>query len=241
MRIHCLIHAPFETPFAIETWASVRGHYLTTTHTYNGEKLPLNFDLIDFLIVLGGPQSVCKLDKYPYLKDEIEFIQQAIERNRLVLGICLGAQLIGAALGAPAERSPHREVGVYPVNVLKSGLRDPFFSQLYPTFDALHWHSDMPGITGEMILLAESEGCPHQAFRYGDRVYGLQFHLEFTTQAVNDLIAHCPEDLTPGKYINTEYELKHQNYNIINQRLYAFLDMMEKKWYLETHGINLHH
>jgi GMP synthase (glutamine-hydrolysing) len=235
MRIHCLIHAPFETPAAIETWAAARGHHITCSHTFNGEKLPPNLDNIDFLILMGGPQSACELDKYPYLKDEIEFTKQAIEENKLVLGICLGAQLIGDALGAPTQRSPNKEIGVYPVTVLKSGLKDPFFSQLYPQFDALHWHSDMPGITDEMVLLAESAGCPHQAFRYGDRVYGFQFHLELTIEIINDLISHCPLDLTPGKYVCTDDELRHENYNVINQRLYAFLDMMEKKWHLEGH------
>lgn len=230
MRIHCLIHAPFETPAAIEMWAAARDHHVTSSHTFKGEKLPTDLDHVDFLILLGGPQSACELDKYPYLKEEIEFTKQAIEANKLVFGICLGAQLIGEALGAPTQRSPHREIGVFPVKVLDSGLKDPFFSLVYPQFDVLHWHNDMPGITNEMTLLAKSAGCPHQAFRYGDRVYGFQFHLELTSKAIAELISHCPLDLTPGKFVCTEQEFKHANYNVINQHLYVFLDMMENKW-----------
>lgn len=99
MRIHAIIHAPFEKLGIIESWISKKNYTLTTTHTYNGEQLP-DASAFDFLIIMGGPQSPLKLDKYPYLRNEILLAKQTVKKNKALLGVCLGAQIIAEALGA---------------------------------------------------------------------------------------------------------------------------------------------
>jgi GMP synthase (glutamine-hydrolysing) len=225
MRIHCIIHASFEKIGAIETWAKKGGHSLSFTHTYKEQELP-NIDSFDFLIVMGGPQSPLEVEKYPYLRNEIKLIEKAIQGNKKIFGVCLGAQLISEALGAKTLRSPNKEIGMYSIEILDAAKEDPIFKKLPKTFDVMHWHSDMPGIPDGGVLLAKSEGCPQQAFKYGDRIYGFQFHLEPTKELIEGMIANCPEDLKPGRYIRSEEELLNSDFDAINKKMFIVLDYM---------------
>ncbi|OGQ23663.1 MAG: GMP synthase [Deltaproteobacteria bacterium RIFCSPLOWO2_02_FULL_44_10] len=228
MRIHAIIHAPFEQLGAIEPWILKNNHQLTSTRIYDNEKLP-DVDQFDFLILMGGPQTPLRLDKYPYLRDEIELAEQAIGKNKVVFGICLGAQLIGEALGARTERSPNRETGVYPIFTTPEGEKDPLFKTFGKQFDVMHWHNDMPGISKESVLLAASEGCPRQAFRYGDRAYGFQFHLEMTSDSIKTMIEQCAEYLPPGKYVQSPDQLLASRCEPINYKMHATLDYLASK------------
>lgn len=225
MRIHYIIHAPFEKLGSIEDWIEKNDYSATGTHTYRGEQLPEASEF-DFLIILGGPQSAVELDKYPYLRQEIELAKQAIQANKVVLGICLGAQLLGTALGAAAESSPYKEIGVYPVEMTQHAETDPVFKHFPRQFPVMHWHSDMPGLPDGSVLLAKSIGCPRQAFRYGERVYGFQFHLELTSKNVEDMVKHCGEDLAPGQYVFAAEELLALDLSAINNRMHTILDYL---------------
>ncbi len=223
MRIHYLIHAPFEKLGVIEDWARKHNHSMTSTHTYKGESLPKLLDF-DLLIIMGGPQSALELDSHLYLKEEIALAKRAIHEKKAIIGICLGAQILGEALGAKALKSPHKEIGLYPITVTTEGEKDPIFGAFSKQFDVMHWHSDMPGIPQDAVLLAKSEGCPHQAFRFGDRIYGFQFHLELTHELIAGMIENCPDDLKPGKYIRSTEELLNADFASINKKMYQALD-----------------
>lgn len=225
MRIHTIIHAPFELPGAIETWVIKQGYTLSSTHTYRGELLP-DVNEIDFLIIMGGPQSPLQLDKYPYLRDEIAFTKQVIDQEKAVLGICLGAQIIGESLGAKTERSPHKEIGVFPIQLTDEGKSDPIFSRLSTPFDVMHWHNDMPGVPSDSAILAYSEGCPRQIIRYSERVYGLQCHMEMTTELIKGMAEHCSADLSPGKYIQNAEKMLSFDMTKINEKLFFILDQL---------------
>lgn len=225
MRIHYIIHAPFENLGVIEDWIIKHKHAATGTHTYRGEQLP-DVTEFDFLIVMGGPQSAITLDQYPYLQQEIELIRQAIQANKAILGVCLGAQLLGVALGAAAENSPHKEIGIYPIETTEAAEHDALFKLFPKHFPVMHWHGDMPGLSEECVLLAGSAGCPRQAFRYGDKVYGFQFHLEFTPENVIDLLTHCGDDLASGKYVSEAEELMALDLQAINQKMHMTLDYL---------------
>lgn len=225
MKILCVVHAEFEKPGSIETWAKKSNHLLLQVNPFKGEMLP-DIDAFDLLVVMGGPQSPLELDKAPYLRNEIELIKQAISKGKRILGVCLGAQLIGEALGAKTERSPNREVGMYPVQLLNSAKDDPVFSQFSDEFDVMHWHSDMPGMVEGMELLAQSEGCPRQVFRYGDKIYGFQCHFELTRELVKEMIRHCEDDLKPGKYVMTQEQLMEQDYSSMNAKMDKVLDYL---------------
>jgi GMP synthase (glutamine-hydrolysing) len=145
------------------------------------------------LIFLGGSMSAN--DDLPYIHREIQYIKEAIHHGRPVLGVCLGAQLIAKALGARVYRNAVKEIGWAPMTFTDAGRRDPLFAGLSASETIFHWHGETFDLPSGSERLAASADCPNQAFRLGDRVYGLQFHLEVTP----DMIAQwCREDETCG-------------------------------------------
>jgi GMP synthase (glutamine-hydrolysing) len=130
------------------------------------------------LIVLGGPMGVYQADLHPHLKFEMRLIEAAILQNIPVLGICLGAQLIASVLGAHVEKAREKELGWYSIRQTPAAAKDPLFSSYGTTEKIFEMHQDTYKIPTTAVHLSASDLCPGQAFRYGDRVYGLQFHLE---------------------------------------------------------------
>ena len=216
MHILFIQHAEFETPGFIEDWAASKNCKTTYCFPFKVEKLPRgsSFDLI---VSMGGPQSASSdLNKYPYLEDEIDFLRSALKAGIRVLGFCLGAQLIGEALGASAERSPHKEIGIHPITLTEEGISDPLLKGLPITFPVAHWHSDMPGLTQEAVVLAKSEGCPRQIIRYNPLAYGFQCHPEMSLECASALIDNCPGDFTPGEFVQTPETILSHDFHAVN-------------------------
>jgi GMP synthase (glutamine-hydrolysing) len=180
------------------------------------------------LIVMGGPQSPLAISAAPYLADEVSLVRQALQKNIHVLGFCLGAQLIGEALGAVTSRSPEKEVGVYPIHLTLDGLEDPLLVGFGESFPVIHWHNDMPGTTADAVLLASSQGCPRQIVRYRKNVYGFQCHLEITQEGIADMIQAVPDDLKPSKFTQSAEVLMVQDYASINRMMFIILDRFSK-------------
>ena len=222
------MHAAFEKLGAIEEWANKKKYLLAGTRTYKGEQLPSTSEF-DFLIVMGGPQSASETNKWPYLQDEMNLIKKAIDADKVVLGICLGAQLLAENLGAKTERSLYREIGVFPVELLPDASIDPIFSQFPQKFNVMHWHNDMPGIPQAARLLAKSAGCPRQAFSISDKVYGFQFHLELTPATIAGMLLHCEKELTPDVYVESKQTLLSHDLVDINEKLFVALDYLSSK------------
>lgn len=132
----------------------------------------------DGLIVLGGPMNVDEQQRHPHLHTELKLIEQALRKQVPVLGICLGAQLLAHALGAPVGRNPQVELGWHTVRLTPQGLRDPVLKHLGAQSAIFQWHGDTFAIPATAEHLAESDLCANQAFRWGQLAYGLQFHLE---------------------------------------------------------------
>jgi GMP synthase (glutamine-hydrolysing) len=225
MKILCITHADFETPGVIENWANDKGYSFTICQPYKGEDC-LNTSEFDFLIIMGGPQSPLKLEEFPYLRDEIKLAKTATSQGKIVLGFCLGAQIIGEALGAKTEISPEKEVGVYDITLTEDGQNDPLFVEFSRKFPVVHWHNDMPGETKDSKLLAFSAGCPKQVIRYLPKVYGFQCHLEITSEGIKKMIEACPEDLALSKFTQAKEELLTNDYNIINEYMFKILDRL---------------
>ena len=122
--------------------------------------------------------SVMDTDRHPHLAVEMDLVRDAVERDLPVLGICLGAQLIAKALGGQVRRSPEREIGWYRLDVTNAAGEDPLFGHLEASEHVFQWHGDTFDIPEGAVHLASTAGCSNQAFRFGERVYGLQFHLE---------------------------------------------------------------
>ena len=159
-----------------------------------GLSLP-RLDPFTHIIILGGPMNVYEEDRYPFLKDEDLFIKEAMQRGKSILGICLGAQLIAKALGAKVFKAPVKEIGWYDVSLTETGSQDPLFSNLPKTFSVFQWHGDTFEIPKAGKLIATSSSIPHQAFRYGENVYGLQFHLEVTEEMIQEWMRTYEEEI----------------------------------------------
>ena len=143
----------------------------------------------DALVIMGGPMSAN--DDYPYLQREIQYIRRAAESGRMLLGVCLGAQLIAKALGASVQANHVKEIGWAPVTFTPAAAQDPLFAGLPETEMIFHWHGETFTLPPGAELLASSDACRNQAFRVGDRIYGLQFHLEVTPAMIAEW---CRED-----------------------------------------------
>lgn len=225
MNIYYIQHVQAEDLGVIESWARQNGHTISGKNIARDDSLP-DVDSFDSLIILGGPQSACDVAKHNYLEKEIDFIQQAIAANKYILGICLGGQLIAHALGAPASRSPEKEMGYFPVGLTEEGKQDPIFANFPTSFMSVHWHSDMMGVPENAQVLAETPGCPIQAIRFSQRVYGLQFHLEFTKVKIKAILQKIKGKLPTGRYVQTAEEMLAAPFPEINQYCYQLLDQL---------------
>jgi len=130
------------------------------------------------LVVLGGPMNVDQVDLYPHLRTELRLIEQALGAGLPVLGICLGAQLVAKALGARVGPIDTKEIGWFDVELTEEARDDKIFAPFRDTERVFQWHGDAFEVPRGAVRLATSSTCANQAFRYGDNVYGLQFHLE---------------------------------------------------------------
>lgn len=202
MCIHYLQHVPFEDLGTIAQWARGRGAEISRTRLFVGETLPA-VECFDWLVIMGGPMNIYEDARYPWLMAEKRFIGEAITAGKLVLGICLGAQLIADVLGGAVTRNAQREIGWFPVTLTAEAQQSAVFSALPPRFTAFHWHGDTFSLPPGALHTAASDACPHQAFAYHERIIGLQCHLESTCAGIEKLVTHCGDELTTGAYIQS--------------------------------------
>ncbi|MFZ3157950.1 MAG: gamma-glutamyl-gamma-aminobutyrate hydrolase family protein, partial [Smithella sp.] len=177
MRAHYLQHVEFEGLGSIASWLEADGYEITNTRLFESAKFP-NLKEIDLLVVMGGPMSVNDEDDFPWLVSEKQFIREAINSGKPVLGICLGAQLIASAAGAKVYSNPVKEIGWFPIYGISS--QDVSIFSFPPSVKVFHWHGETFDLPSGAIRLAKSDGCENQAFQIGKPVIGLQFHLETT-------------------------------------------------------------
>ncbi|MGF1451436.1 MAG: type 1 glutamine amidotransferase [Opitutales bacterium] len=203
MRIHWLQHVPFEGLGMIEAWAADQGHELTATRFARGDALPLPAE-VDMVIAMGGPMNALEDDKYPWLKLERLFLGDVIRAGKPVLGVCLGAQLIAAALGAKVYRHEHIEIGWWPVE--RTGTAAIPWPEEVEVF---HWHSDTFDLPNGAEPLCHSTACEYQGFVWNQRVVGLQFHLEMRPEDVAAICENCGHEVVDGPWIQPMERLKH--------------------------------
>ncbi|MBI5418272.1 type 1 glutamine amidotransferase [Candidatus Poribacteria bacterium] len=229
MNIHFLQHVPFEDGANIEVWAHNKGYKISKTLLFNNEKFP-EMNSFDWLIIMGGPMNIYEIEKYTWLANEKKFIEKAIANQKIVLGICLGAQLIADVLGAKVTRNKHKEIGWYPVFLTDEAKQSKNFNKIPSEFIAFHWHGDTFEIPNGAIRIAKSKGCENQGFEFNNKVIGLQFHLESTMPSINKLLTNCSEDISRGLYIQSSLEIfsLFNNLQIIEKTMNIFLNNVEK-------------
>lgn len=190
MRVVCLQHVPFEGPGAFAKTLVKRGVELDCSLV---PKDGLPTDAGDLLIVMGGPMSVN--DSAKWIAEETAFIKSALLAGKPMIGVCLGSQFMARALGATVRSGKALEIGLTPVHLTEAGKQDPVFGVCPDSFAVFEWHGEVFDLPKDCVPLAGSDIAPLQAFRYGDRAYGLLFHLEMEGGGIDSLCQECAPDL----------------------------------------------
>jgi len=209
MIIHILQHGSFESPGNIIDW--IKEKKLPFSYTKFYEKYRLSeIDNFDWLIIMGGPMGVYDEEKFPWLKEEKAFIKKSIDSGKIVLGICLGAQLIAASLGAKVYPNKFKEIGWFNVNIFNNPKNKLFPSSISGNKKVFQWHGDTFDLPAGAIHIAESEACKNQAFIIKDRVLALQFHCEITKDSLKEMIRVGKNELKEDKYVQSADEIMSQ-------------------------------
>jgi GMP synthase-like glutamine amidotransferase len=219
LRIHYFQHVAHEGLGSIEEWISFSGHELTSTRFFESTCFPEISD-IDWLIVMGGPMSVHDEEQFPWLAKEKKFIRQAVDAGKTVLGICLGSQLVSTALGARVYKNKEREIGWFDIELSSFAQSGNLFFDMGKRLKVFHWHGDTFDLPENAIHLASSEGCKNQAYIYKNKVLALQFHLEPKWALLLEMIEGGRQELSSGKYVQTEKEvLKNKQFIESNRKV----------------------
>ncbi len=163
--------------------------------TFEGQPVPKDMKGAGGLILMGGPQGVYEAEEHPYLKEEMRLIESALKDDRPVLGVCLGSQLLAAALGAKVYKGTRREIGWSPVTLSSDARDDRLLKGVPEQFTAFHWHGDIFDLPKDSVTLASSEITPIQAFRYRDKAYGFLCHLEVTEASVRAMVREFTDEV----------------------------------------------
>ncbi|HEY4317132.1 MAG TPA: glutamine amidotransferase [Herbaspirillum sp.] len=222
-KLLALRHIDFEDLGTFETCFSKAGYairYLDAPTAKTAALRAIDPAAPDLLVVLGGPMGVYETAAYPYLNEEMRIIKTRIEKRRPTLGICLGAQLIAAALGARVFPGTAKEIGWAPVQVTPEGQRSPLAALGVGAVEGtapsvLHWHGDTFELPAGAIRLASTADYANQAFSLGKHVLALQFHLEMQPEAIGSWIGgHAAElaaaGIAPKSLLRAEHAITPQ-------------------------------
>lgn len=222
-----LQHVPFEGPASIRAWAAQRGFELQTICCPTQNEYP---DVEQFagFIIMGGPMGVN--DELPWLQPEKKFIKQLIASGKPILGICLGAQLLADSLGASVQKHHKKEIGWFPAETI---VRDHWLSKLLPDqFTPLHWHGDTFDIPRNATHICRSQICENQAFAVGEKIIGLQFHLEFDTSTATRVGEACADEIAvTGPSVQSLETIcaDKARFSEANQLMFTLLDQLFSK------------
>jgi GMP synthase (glutamine-hydrolysing) len=195
MNIHYLQHVPYEDLGMLQKWVYSPAHRVSATKFFEDDKLPF-VDSFDMLIIMGGPMSVGDHELFPWLEKEKELISKAIAKNKMILGICLGAQLLADVLGAKVYPNKEKEIGWFPLKFYTD--RHPLAAVFPAQLRVFHWHGDTFDLPAQSILIASSEACQNQAYLIGNQILALQFHLETSPDLIQQFLDNGQDELDKG-------------------------------------------
>ena len=181
MRVLAIVHEASAPPGVFADAARAHGAALEEWHISNGSSAPRDAGEYDAVMSLGGAMHPDQQGSHPWLAQEKLLLRELLDSGTPLLGVCLGAQLLADAAGAPARRAEEPEIGWIEVELTASGARDPLLSPLPPRFGAFAWHSYICPLPPGATALARSAACL-QAFRAAERAWGIQFHAEVTRE-----------------------------------------------------------
>ena len=187
MKVTIIQNITVEGPGTIEHYLQEENIAYSIVDIGKGDPIP-GPDEFTHIVIMGGPMAVYEIDRYPHLRKEAALIGGAIRSKRPVLGVCLGAQMLAHVLGARVYPGARKEIGWYDVTLTSEGMKDDVMGCLAvdskKTAKVFQWHGDTFDLPAGAVQLASSHLYRNQAFRYSDRVYALQFHIEVTPNIV---------------------------------------------------------
>lgn len=230
MRLHLFEHDPIDLARTnITIWAEKKGHKLGQTYVCNMESLP-SLDDFDWLMIMGGSPHVWEEEKNPWLLPEKALIAEALEKGKLVLGVCFGAQLLAEALGGEVFQNKNKEIGWHEIFLTREGEGSFLFRDLPKQFTSFHWHSDHFSLPPGCTRLAYSEPTPNQAYICEGRpIAGIQFHPEYSLELIRRSTNNWGHEWEPGPYSPGKAEVEKQTEKI-----------PETYWLMETLLENIH-
>jgi GMP synthase (glutamine-hydrolysing) len=187
-------HVPHEGVAAYRDPIEAAGYHVDRIDVADPAFATIDLCAPDLLIMMGGPMGVYEQDRYPWITCQVRNLAARLQVDRPTLGVCLGAQMMAAALGADVYAGPHKEVGFHPVTVRDNAIDGPLRHLV--GVPVLHWHGDTFSLPVNVELLASSHVYDHQAFRRGPNILALQFHAEMGTDPRFDAwIEQWPESV----------------------------------------------
>ncbi len=202
-RVIALQHVACETPGLIGDALARAGVAVDLVRTFAGEPVPRDLGDAAGLLVMGGPMSVYEADRLPHLRDELALLERALAAGVPILGVCLGSQLLAAALGARVAPGPRKEIGWFPVSLTDEAASDPLWRGVPRELVGYHWHGDRFDLPRGAVALASSALTPVQAFRHGEHAYGILFHMEVNARIVADMVATFAGELAAERLDGT--------------------------------------
>lgn len=227
LRLHYFQHEAFEGLAAIGEWAKSKGFVLSSTQFHKMEHITILPEEIDWLVVMGGTMSVNDEKELRWLIEEKKFVREAIKAGKVVLGVCLGAQMIADVLGSKVYKNSQQEIGWFPLSWSKEALSHPLFKHVPQNLTVLHWHGETFDLPKDALLLASTPVTPNQGFLYKNRVVGLQFHLEFNEQSTEEMLVNGGE-LVQAEYVQSAELIRTQTQFIppAKEALFGMLDAL---------------
>lgn len=169
-------HVPYEGVAGYRAPIEAAGFEIDRIDVGDPAFASLDLSAPDLLIMMGGPMGVYEQDQYSWIGCQLRRLRQRLSAQRPTLGVCFGAQMMAAALGARVYPGPLKEVGFYPVYLHDHARTSPL--RHIEDIPILHWHGDTFDLPDDVELLASSDAYAHQAFRRGPNILALQFHAE---------------------------------------------------------------
>ena len=208
MRIQLLEHDVEDfSRTNISFWAAKKGYPVKQTFVCNSEDLPA-IDSFDWLMVMGGSPHAWDDQRNPWLQEEKAFLGDALAKDKIILGICFGAQLLAEALGGQIFSHRHKEIGWHEVALNRKGRECFLFQNVPQSFVSFHWHSDHFSLPANCSTLASSKATENQAFVCnGQPVVGLQFHPEYTREMVSYYAQEQSQDWLSDDFVNDKDEV----------------------------------
>ncbi|HEY3017789.1 MAG TPA: type 1 glutamine amidotransferase [Gaiellaceae bacterium] len=228
MHVLAVIHGEKVRAGVFGDVVTARGHLLEEWSLAWDTPLPRPLDAYGAVLVFGGAMHADQDQHHPWLREENLFLERLLDLQRPTLGICLGAQLLAKAAHAPVRPASESEIGWYPVELTKAADDDPVLGRLPQCFDAFQWHHYTYDVPAGAVELARSSVCT-QAFRLGERAWGVQFHPEVTLEQIESWLEE--DDATPvdRAALLADTRERMEEWNALGRELCdAFVDVAER-------------